>query len=527
MLLATCRHTFPESNATDLALAELGQAAAANRAAWIERHRRWWHAYYPASFVATGDPVWDSFYWIQMYKLACATRSGRALIDNQGPWLQPTGWNGTWWNLNVQLSYSAVAAANRLDLGQALTGRLKDFFPTLIENVDPTYRADSAGLSRNTSMLDLKGKVGQPGGWEHPNPDIGSEVGNLAWTCHSVYTLYRSGLDEALLKDLLYPLLKRAMAYYRHFLKPGPDGRLHLAATQSPEYGNVPDANYDLGLIRWGNAALIELAGRLKVDADMISVWRGTLDKLAAFPVNDNGLMVGSGVGFDKSHRHWSHMLMAYPLRVLTPENGNADLIRRSLDRWHAMPGGLAGYSFTAGASIAALLGDGERAKRLLDGFKPYMGASTMYYEGGAAALPVMETPLHGASVIQEMLLQSWGGRIRVFPAVPAAWPDAAFAGLRAEGAFLVDAARRGGRTAWIRIRSLKGEPCVLGTDMAAPRVIAEKSAATLQPMGGGLYALDLAAGEEMVLAAPGELGPFEVAAPAYAPGPAPFGLKR
>lgn len=525
-LLATCRHTFPERNASDLARAELRRAAATDRAAWLERHRRWWHAYYPASFIATGDPVWDSFYWIQMYKLACATRPGRALIDNQGPWLQPTGWNGAWWNLNVQLSYSAVAAANRLDLGEALTGRLKAFFPTLIENVDPAYRADSAGLSRNTSLLDLKGKAGKPGGWEHPNPDIGGEVGNLAWTCHSVYTLYRSGMDDALLKDVLYPLLKRAMAYYKHFLKPGPDGRLHLAATHSPEYGNVPDANYDLGLIHWGNATLIELAGHLKADADLIPVWRDTLNELAAFPVNDNGLMVGAGAGFDKTHRHWSHMLMVYPLRVLTPENGNTDLIRRSLDRWHSLPGDLAGFSVTAGASIAALLGDGERAKRLLDGFKPYMGASTMYYEGGKAALPVMETPLHGASVVQEMLLQSWGGRIRVFPAVPAAWPEAVFTGLRAEGAFLVDAVRRGGRTAWIRIRSLKGEPCLLRTDLVDPRVASERSAGALQSLGNDLYEIRLAAGEEIVLAAKGYSGPFEAPTPAYAPGPAPFGLK-
>ena len=32
---------------------------------------------------------------------------------------------------------------------------------------------------------------------------------------------------------------------------------------------------------------------------------------------------------------------------------------------------------------------------------------------------PVIETPLSGAQCIHDMLLQSWGGKIRVFPAVP------------------------------------------------------------------------------------------------------------
>src|SRR3546814_14371756 len=63
------------------------------------------------------------------------------------------------------------------------------------------------------------------------------------------------------------------------------------------------------------------------------------------------------------------------------------------------------------------------------------------------------------------MVLQSWGGAIRIFPAVPAAWPDLVFGDFRAEGAFLVSARRSGGRTAWIRVKSLAGEPCVVECD--------------------------------------------------------------
>ena len=61
------------------------------------------------------------------------------------------------------------------------------------------------------------------------------------------------------------------------------------------------------------------------------------------------------------------------------------------------------------------------------------------------------------AAGIQEMLLQSHAGVVRVFPAVPAAWTDVAFDSLRAEGAFLVSAAIKRGKVVEVRIVSEKG----------------------------------------------------------------------
>jgi hypothetical protein len=511
-ILITCQHSYPEEDATQKAAAELKKVIKTDRTRWIEAHRTWWHEYYPKSFVSLSDPVWENFYWIQIYKLACATRADRALIDNQGPWLQPTPWNGTWWNLNVQLSYSPVSCANRLELGGSLVRHLKENFQNLVDNVDKQYRHDSAGLSRNTSMLDLKGKVGKPGGWAHPNNDIGSEVGNLTWVCHNLYTLYRSSLDESLLKELLYPVLKRAVNYYRHFFTEGREGRWHLPLTHSPEYGNALDCNYDLSLIRWGCKTLMELARKLQTDEDMIPVWEKMSSKLVDYPKNENGFMIGAGLGYDRSHRHWSHLLMIYPLRLVNPENGGEEIIRRSIDRWHSFPDALVGFSFTGGASMRALLREGGKALDYLNGLLPFLGASTMYYEGGEAALPVMETPLHGASCIQEMLLQSWGNRIRVFPALPDKWESICFHDLRAEGAFLVSAVRSEGKTSWVRIKSLSGERCTLQTDIEEPLAYQDGTRIELVMNEDGLFELMLDKEEDIIIVAESFSGPFEIA---------------
>src|SRR2546421_6393345 len=119
-----------------------------------------------------------------------------------------------------------------------------------------------------------------------------------------------------------------------------------------------------------------------------------------------------------------------------------------------------------------ALLGHGDvaltRLNQYLDAPR-YMEPNTFYAEAG----PVIETPLSAATSIQELFLQDWGGALRVFPAVPAAWTEAAFDRLRTDRAFLVSAVRRGGRTSWVRIASLAGEPCRLvvpGWDTAVVR---------------------------------------------------------
>lgn len=61
------------------------------------------------------------------------------------------------------------------------------------------------------------------------------------------------------------------------------------------------------------------------------------------------------------------------------------------------------------------------------------------------------------AAGVQEMLLQSHTGVIRIFPAIPAAWQDVAFDKLRAMGAFLVSAEKVAGQVRQVRILPEQG----------------------------------------------------------------------
>ncbi len=385
-------------------------------------------------------------------------------MATSGPWLEPTPWPATWWNLNVQLEYWLIHGSNHLEL-DAVTRALGEFRDNLTAEMAAPYRADSLGIPRTTDMHLVNGGatsnaqgygVGIPG-QDTPTP----EVGNLTWALHNVWLSYRHTMDETILRDVLFPLLRKAINYYLHFLEPGADGKLHLPATFSPEYGgNTRDCNYDLMLLTWGCRTLLDSAELLGIDDELAPRWREVLAKRVAYPTDTNGFMIGADIPFAKSHRHYSHLLAVYPLYELTGHTPDElALIEKSLAHWVGFEGALQGYTFTGAASMSALLGKGEDALKYLGQLMSrFIQANTMYKESG----PVIETPLSAAQSLHDMVCQSWGGVIRVFPALPAAWKDLTVHDFRTQGAFLLSAVREGGTTRWVRLVSEAGAPCVV-----------------------------------------------------------------
>ncbi|MGW3659856.1 glycosyl hydrolase family 95 catalytic domain-containing protein [Streptomyces sp. NPDC005151] len=494
-LLATVAHTFPDRTATERARVVLDRAG--DLAALTAEHREWWHAFYGKSFVSVPDARLQSFYWIQLYKIASATRRDLPPVGTCAQWLEPTPWPGTWWNLNVQLEYWLINATGHREL-DSLTASLDKYRDNLVLNVPERYRHDSAGLSR-ISQEDLRTDTLEPAGANAAAPIL--ELGNLTWALHNVWLGYRHTMDDAVLRDVLYPLLRRSINYYLHFLTEGADGRLHLPKTYSPEYGFATDCNYDLALLTWGCRTLLWTVERLGVTDELAPRWREVLDRLVAPPQGPDGLWIGGDRRLTSSHRHFSHLLWFYPMYLLDVNDpANRDLLERSLQHWVGFTGALQGYTFTGASSMSSLLGDGDRALEYLNTLLDrYVKPNTMYAESG----PVIETPLAGAQSLHDMVISSWGGVVRVFPAVPSTWDDVAFHNLRAEGAFEVSAVRRGGATAFVRVRSLAGEPCrVIPGGLPGPWEVQrlhdpkEVTYATVN----GVLEIDLGKGEEVMI---------------------------
>ena len=436
-----------------------------------------------------------------MYKLASATRGDRALIDNTGPWLTETPWPNAWWNLNVQLTYWALNASDHLDLAASLENALYNHIDELRLNVPSAYRSNSLGIGVASNLECMSTEIGIPGKGK-------AQVGLLPWACHNLWLIYRHKMDDNVLRDKLFPLLKGAVNYYLHFLEKGEDGKLHLPKTYSPEYDAVEDCNFDLALLRWGCQTLLESAKRLNIQDPLMETWQSVLNNLVAYPMDENGLLIGKDMPYAFSHRHYSHLLAIYPLYLLnTEQTGAVDIIEKSLAFWQSKPKALQGYSCTGASSISSAIGKGNDALAYLNKlFGKFLSPTTMYKEAG----PVIETPLSGAQCIHDMLLQSWGGKIRIFPAVPDAWQDVAYSGLRTEGAFKVSASRKQGKTEFVHIKSLAGEPCIVMTDISNP-VFTGKRDFIIKSVNNGTYLIDLKKGEEIIMYPKGTSPDFSI----------------
>jgi hypothetical protein len=104
------------------------------------------------------------------------------------------------------------------------------------------------------------------------------------------------------------------------------------------------------------------------------------------------------------------------------------------------------------------------------------------------------------AAAIQEMLLQSHTGVVRVFPAVPAAWKDVSFDSLRTSGAFLVSARRKSGEVVEVRVSSEKGGRLRLENPFPDGAFQASGSGAPAGLAAGPVIEADLKPGEELLL---------------------------
>jgi len=504
VLIASIHHSFPEKNSLEIASKNLLQARALlENGTFSSSHRDWWHTYYPQSFLTLSDAEKEAYYWIQLYKLGSSMRQDGPIQDVMGPWYHETMWPMVWGDLNVQLQYWTHLVSNRLDLGESLPNNLDKYAENLERNV-PEHWQDSAALGPlfpQDCLSHDHGKV----------PDM------LAWVLHNYWLHCSYAGDRQRMRNGLFPLLRKTVNGYLNYFKDNPvaadDGRLHIKNSWSPEYpgGHGQDINFSIALCRWACQTLLDLNAEHELIDPMVAEWQNVLDNLVGFQTDETGLRIGRDIAFEKPHRHYSHLLGFFPLGLITPEQpADRELLRTSLDHWLEVSSGVekdeegatavCGYTATGAASMYAWLGDAEKAGHYL-GFliqHRLITPTTMYSEGN----PCIETPFSFCTSIHDMLLQSWDGTIRVFPAVPESWENVAFDQFRTQGAFLVTAKRSEGVTQFVCLKSLTDSPCRIQPDIDNPDIYINGNTAApglVEVCTGGCYKIAMNKGDEIL----------------------------
>ncbi|QEH38733.1 hypothetical protein OJF2_73390 [Aquisphaera giovannonii] len=430
------------------------------------------------------------------YLLIASSRPGGPPPNLQGIWNDEVRapWSSNWTiNINTQMNMWPAEVTNLAECHEPLFWLIRGLAANGRRTAEVNYGCRGWVSHHNADIWCQTAPVGDYGDgdaawalWPMSGP----------WLCQHLWQRYEFSRDERFLREVAYPLMKGAAEFCLDFLIDDGQGRLVTAPSTSPENQfRTPDgegtaavamaSSMDLELIHDLFTHCVAAARLLGEDAEFRSRLEAALAKLYPLKVGPDGRLQEWFRPFEEPephHRHVSHLWGMYPGSQIgrgTPELREAarkSLVGRSDEG--------TGWSTGWKVCLWARLGDGDHALSLIrrtlrigpGGVYPNLfGSHPPFQMDGNFAFP---------AGVAEMLLQSHSaeGEIHLLPALPGAWPDGSFRGLRARGGFTVDAAWKGGKLASAAITSSIGGKAVIR--------LGDRTT-TLDTAKGGRYALD------------------------------------
>lgn len=422
----------------------------------LKESEAWWKAYWDKSNIHIPDRLIGRQYYRDLYKFGCTARPYGPMISLQAVWTADNGrlppWKGDLHHdLNTQMSYWPAYGSNHLPGGLSYLRHL--------ESNEANHRAYTARYF-GTSGLNVPGVstlLGREmGGWIQ----YACSPTTSAWLAQHFYLHWRYSLDRKFLKEHAWPWLLETAVHLDELTKKVPlvQGKRVLPLSSSPEIGDnsinawFPNTwtNYDLALTRFVFEKTAELAAALNLPKET-ERWQQALAQLPELSTESNGaLMFAPNLAYRESHRHFSHLMAIFPLGLLElKQDQDRKIIRESLKLLDSIgTNAWCGYSYAWLANLRARARDGVGAAEALRIFaEAFVSKNSFHLNGdqsgkGYSSFTYRPFTLEGnfafAAGVQEMLLQSQGGLVRVLPAIPPDWKDVTFQNLRAEGAFLV-----------------------------------------------------------------------------------------
>lgn len=436
-------------------------------------HLSFWNQYWAQSSVSIPDQVLAKQYANEMYKFGSAAREYSYPIPLQSVWTADNGklppWKGDYHHdLNTQLSYWPCYIGNHLTEGLGYLNTLWDQREVNRQYTKQYFETEGLNVP---GVCTLEGVP--MGGWIQysMSPTVS------AWLAQHFYLHYKYSADRTFLKERAYPYVKDVVTFLEAFTRKDAKGVRKLPLSSSPEiYDNSIRAwfkemtNYDLGLIRFAFGAAATLAADLDL-AEESEHWQNILAEFPDFDLDSTGgLTFAKGFPYNESHRHFSNAMSFHPLSIIDWSNGEKDqqIIKATIANLEKHgPDYWCGYSYSWFGNMKARAFDGEGAAKELRTFAEcFCLRNTFHANGdqtksGKSKFTYRPFTLEGnfafASGIQEMLLQSHTGIVRLFPAIPSDWQDVSFDKLRTFGAFLISATRQKGKVVEVKVMPEQG----------------------------------------------------------------------
>jgi hypothetical protein len=436
-------------------------AADEDAAKVVAEHEKTWEKFWSASGVELDNSFLSNAWYRNLYFMRCCSKPG---VEAVGLFVAgDVAWHGGHTlNYNAEQTFWTPYITNHVDLAEPYERLIANYLPRAEWVGMQTYGCEGAHYPHNiypyepTDPAKCKSKNHRT----HIVAPWGYTLGLSGFAVQNLWWHYKYQPDRDYLEKVCYPVLRAAALLYVNIIdrcETGPNGRVLLGPTASPEhhgYG-THDCALDIAYFQYTFDALIEAAGILGQDAELVKRCRAALLRLPVYPVSEgpNPVVVDVG-GVKPQDYNWNvPAVPVFPAGVVTwfspePEKG---LFANTVGRQTT--------SFNASMMLCA-----ARARLSLPGTVEWIQSTWEKISRPNGTLTCLAPDTNGhyteqfaaTMVVSELLLQSVGDVIRVFPA----WPldrSAKFSNLRAQGGFLVSAEQGAGRVQRVEITATVG----------------------------------------------------------------------
>ena len=494
-----------------------------------ENHIKNWHSFWDKSFVKIENDYAENIYYLRRYLAASSSRGKYPVPFNGGLWV----WNRdhrqwiTSVHWNTQQSYWGLAEQNDPELLKPYINTYFRLMPKAQAFVKEKHNIDNA--IRWTEVHDFDGNMlHQDRGDMKYNYTPASQIASIFWN------YYEFTEDKICLNDTIYPFLKKTAELYLNLLKwDNEKNQYYIYPAQPYEHPYTSDLKNpitDRYMIESLFRNCIKASEILKVDNATRKKWNHVINHLWEPPVLDvpgkgkvfvmayspNGdVYPNMDTYYKRQFYHCdAHTTMVFPANVLGLDSlgGNNFNIAKNVALNHPDNRN----AITPGAIVSARLGLGDKAMERIENTinylqhfnqglfynidhwnvlsryakslekadlvaqRDYVFDSRCYYRSyagnsGLWAKPFIQCGMEPINIIgtaiNEMLLQSHEGKIRVFPARPAN-QSMAFK-LRARGGFIVYSyVDKNGNIPGVEINSINGNRCRIQNPWSTDKIV-------------------------------------------------------
>ncbi|MBL4934608.1 glycoside hydrolase N-terminal domain-containing protein [Clostridium sp. YIM B02515] len=482
----------------------------------FKEHAGWWENYWQKSSIFLPDKEFEKQWYLTNYLFGSCSRKGAPPMPLQGVWTadnrQLPPWKGDYHNdLNTQMSYYHYFKANHMEEGESFIDFLWNLVPQARKFAKTFF--DAPGLCL-PSVMSIDGKA--LGGW----PMYSINLTNQIWLCQSFEKHWRFTGDDEFLGEKAYPYFKETALCILRWLESDKDDKLILPLSSSPELHDdslkawlTPNSNYDLALLKYLFKTLYEMSSIL--NNDDIKKWQEIVNRLPGLAVNEhNVLMLSPNESLTKSHRHFSHAMAIHPLYLMDYNGCDRDkqIIDATVEDLEVLGTGCwVGFSFTWMSELYAVQGNGEGAAYQLKLFWENLCSQNGFHLNGDFKRRgissfhyrpfTLEANMCAADALQEMLLQTNSGVIRVFPAVPDAWKKegVSFRNFRGENGVLISSEMKNEEVKHIKLKVEKSGDLQIMNSFGKDKVIVINSLEKqiIDCRAGDIFNISVKKGEE------------------------------